>query len=163
MNSFVQLCLRDGLRQEFLREKQTLHDGFSMFQFWMVPGTKAMRQALSWASLGCRCHRCPTYRCRRCHESLVSCQVLRPRGRCSSVIVGDKIVAGGWGDFGPTWPNFQRAQDETSFQPESNSLELFLLFLVIICYCHCHWSHVSHTSFKAIRVSLKERHPCRQV
>lgn len=65
--------------------------------------------------------------------------------------------------LGPTWPNFQRAQDETSFQPESNSLELFLLFLVVICYCHCHWSHVSHTSLKEICVSLKERHPCPQV
>lgn len=136
-HEFVCSALSQGWTStgSFLREKQTLHHGFSMFQFWMVPGTKAMRRALSWASLGCRCHRCPTYRCRRCHESLVSCQVLRPRGRCSSVIVGDKIVAGGWGDFGPTWPNFQRAQDETSFQPESNSLELFL---AIICCCHCH-------------------------
>lgn len=32
-----------------------------------------------------------------------------------------------------------------------------------ICYFHCNWSHVSHTSLKAICVSLKERHPCRQV
>ena len=132
------------------REKKhkTLYHVFSMFH-WMVPGMKAMRRALSWASLGCRCHRCHrchTYRCRRCRESPVSCQVLRPRGRWSSVFVGDKVVARGWGDFGPTWPNFQK------LGPKS------------ICYCHCHWRfNVSHTLLKAICLSLKERHPCRQV